>query len=213
MDKKAVFETLIEEATSTKERLFYSAVYLFSIKGYANVGIRALCSSLNMQQSAFYNHYSSKEELFEAILARFAELSSQVVFTEQEIDDVVCSGDVALFFIENMKKFSASTGSPLYHTLLQIVLMESYTNPIAHEIARHNLYYLRKGYTEQVLSRMMEAGDIKPCNVEVVAAEYYYALIGFFDEYLLNEVWGESTDVIDKRIEEHIRFFVELLKK
>lgn len=213
MNKNDVFKRLIEEETSTKQRLFYSGVHLFSTKGYSNVGIRELCRSVNVKESAFYNHYSSKEELFQKILAYFDETSNQVVFTEEEIEAVVRSCDIRFFFEENMKKFISFTGNPLYHTILQIVLMESYINPRAYQIAQHNLYHLRKGYTEQILTRMMGNGCIKKCNAEVVTAEYYYALKGLLDEYLLLETWDKNTQVIRQKIAEHIDFFANLLQK
>ncbi|MEQ8154512.1 MAG: TetR/AcrR family transcriptional regulator [Clostridiaceae bacterium] len=213
MNKQEVFQKLINEESSTKQRLFYSAVYLFSAKGYSNVGIRELCRSVNIKESAFYNHYGSKQELFNSILEYFTETSGKVVFDEDEIERIVQSGDIRHFFIENMKKFSSITGNPLYHTILQVVFMECYTNNKAYKLAKNNLYYLRKEYTEKVLTRMIKNGSIKDCNVEQITVEYYYGLKGLLDEFLLHEVWNESTEEIRERIVKHIDFFVELLKK
>lgn len=213
MDKKDIFGNLIAEETSTKLRLLYSAIYLFSTKGYANVGIRELCSSVNIKGSAFYNHYSSKEELFRRILRYFVEISNKVIFTDEEIDRIVETGDIKYFFEENMKKFTHSTNNPLYQTILQIILMESYTNEEAYHIGKKNLYYLRKDYTEKVLKKMMDNGYIKTCDVEIITAEYYYALKGILDEYLLMEVWNQDTSKVMKKIDNHIHFFSELLKK
>lgn len=213
MKKEDVFQKMIQEAASTKQRLFYSAVYLFSTKGYAHVGIRELCSSVNIKESAFYNHYKSKEELFIKILDYFSEISNKVVFTDEEIEAIAKSGDIRYFFEVNMRRFSYNTDNSLYHTILQIVFMESYTNAQARDIAKHNLYHLRRGYTEKILKRMMDDGYIKECDVEVLTAEYYYALKGLLDDYLLHEVWDEDTKEIMKRIERHIDFFVKMLKK
>lgn len=213
MNKQEVFQKLINEETSTKQRIFFSAVYLFSTKGYSNVGIRELCRSVNVKESAFYNHYGSKEELFHNILEYFSKTSVQVVFDEDEIEKAVNSGDVKKFFIDNMKKFSSITDNPLYHTILQIVLMESFINDKAYKLSKNNLYYLRKEYTEKVLTGMIEKGFIRKCNVEVVTAEYYYGLKGLLDEFLLCEVWNESTEKIRVKIGMHIDFFVNLLKK
>jgi len=213
MRKEAIFQKMIQEEITTKQRLFYSAVYLFSTKGFANVGIRELCRSVNIKESAFYNHYKGKEELFKKILDYFTEISNKVIFTDIEIDDIVKSGDIRLFFEENMKKFSYNTNNPIYYTILQIIFMESYTNTQAHDLAKNNLYHLRRDYTEKVLKKMIANGHIKECDVERVTAEYYYALKGLLDEYLLYEVWNEDTNEIMKRIENHINFFVDILKK
>lgn len=212
MDKKECFTQMIKEAKSTKERLFYSAVYLFSTYGYANVGIRKLCASVKIKESAFYNHYKSKEKLFNTILDYFKTNNSQFIMTAEEIEHIANSQDIAYFFHYNMQKFSSITNNPLYHTILQIVLMESYTNPNAYEIERKNLYYLRKDYTEQILKKMIENGSIKKCDVTLITAEFYYGLKGLLNEYLLVEIWNGDKDTIRKKIENHLDFFINLLR-
>ena len=212
MNKEKIFSRMIDAAESTQERLFLSAVYLFSVKGYNAVGIRELCRSVGVKESSFYNHYPSKEALLDSIFARFAESNERVVMTDAEIEDMAAKGDIGYFFKVNMERFSAVTDI-LYHTILQIVLMESYVNPRAYEAARHNLYYLRRDYTEKVLQKMMERGAIRECDVQLITAEYYYCLKGMLDEFLLREIWDGDLNEIGMRIHRHIGFFTEMLRK
>ena len=211
MSQQAEFQRLIEQAASTKDKLFYAGLRLFAKKGYANVGIRELCRSVNIKESSFYNHYQSKDTLFEAIITFFDATSSRVIMTDDEIEYWIALGDVSAFFMENMRRFSAATSHVLYHTALQIVLTESFLHPAAAAVARKNLYHLRKGYTERVLRGLMEQGAINPCDVETVTAEYYYALKGIWDEYLLLQRWNDDMAAINTRIKAHIRFFVQML--
>jgi hypothetical protein len=111
-----------------------------------------------------------------------------------------------------MRKFASAAGSQLYHTILQIIMMESFIRPEAREIALQNLYELRREYTEKVLTDMMDRGTIRRCDVGVVVAEYYYALKGLLDEYMLLETWGKPLDLIDEKIAQHIGFFTRFLK-
>jgi AcrR family transcriptional regulator len=212
MNKQDYFEALITSEPSTKQKIFFSAIFLFSQKGYANVGIRELCRSVNVKESAFYNHYDSKEDLFKKILSYFSEQSAQFVYTEDEIQAIVMTGDVRLFFEQNMQKFANAAGSQLYHTILQIVTMESFVRPEAREIALTNLYSMRREYTEKVLKGMMDKGCIRKCNIGLIVAEYYYALKGLLDEFLLIETWDGSVDLINEKIIQHINFFTQLLK-
>jgi len=213
MDKKQVFQQIIKKAVNTKEKLFYSSVYLFSTKGYANVGIREISRSVGIKPSSFYNHYPSKEALFKEILESFRQMMKKVVFSDEEIERIADEGDIGVFFIQNMERFSSVTGNPLFQTLLQIIQMESFTNHVAFELAAQNLYYLRKDYTEKVLKKMIEKGHIKPCNPAIITSEYYYTLKGLLDEYLLCEVWDKDTSDIMLKIKQHIQFFTSLLKQ
>lgn len=213
MNKKEYFEKLIENGKDTKPKIVYSAVYLFSVKGFDNVGIRELCNSVNIKPSTFYSHFKSKEELFSHILGYYGELKEKMMFSREEVEDIVKKGDVKNFFRKNMEKFAGITGNPFFHTILQIVFMESYIKPQAFEFARENLYYLRKDYTEEILEKLIESGAVRKCDVKVITMEYYYSLKGILDEYLLKEVWNSETGYLDERIKKHIDFFVQLLRK
>ncbi|MBN1777642.1 MAG: TetR/AcrR family transcriptional regulator [Clostridiales bacterium] len=211
MGREAEFDRLIEQAASTRDKLFYAGLRLFADKGYANVGIRELCGSVNIKESSFYNHYRSKDSLFEAIIAFFDATTGQAIMTDDEIEHWISLGDVKAFLIGNMNRFTAATSNLLFFTALQIVLTESYVNKAAAAVAKRNVYHLRKDYTERILRGLMEQGAIRQCDTETVTAEYYYALKGMLDEYLLLELWNEDMTEINERIRKHIAFFARLL--
>ena len=213
MNKEKIFSRMIDAAESTQERLFLSAVYLFSVKGYNAVGIRELCRSVGVKESSFYNHYPSKEALLDSIFARFAEGSQKIVMSDKEIEEMAAGG-IRAFLEANMAKLLAVTGdNVVYHTIMQIVLMESYINPKAYELAKKNLYFIRREYTERVLERMVALGGVKPCDVAQVTAEYYYALKGLLNDFLLREAWGGELEEIGMWIQGHNGFFIDMLKR
>ncbi len=212
MDRSEEFDRYIMKAASTRDKLLYAGLRLFAEKGYANVGIRELCGSVHIKESSFYNHYKSKDSLFSAIVAFFDATTSQAMMTDDEIEHWISLGDVEAFLTGNMHRFTAATSNTLFFTALQIVLTESFYNPKAAAAAKKNIYYLRKGYTERILRGLMQQGAIRPCDVETVTAEYYYALKGILDEYLLLHLWDDDMTAINARIHAHIRFFVQMLK-
>ena len=138
---------------------------------------------------------------------------NKMTFSDEEIDEMAARGDIRYFLEENMRKFSQITDNTLFYTILQIILMESYTNEQAYALGKNNLYYWRRGYTEKVLAKMIENGSIKEFDVKMITAEYYYALKGLLDEYLLHEVWNEDKSAIMDKISQHVDFFVNILKK
>ena len=166
---------------------------------------------VGIKESSFYNHYTGKETLLEAIIRYFNEAGNPVVMTDVEIHALIEQGDVRSFFVESMKRFNAITSNVLYHTAQQIVLNEGFFHPMAAEMAGKNLYHLHKAYTEQVLAGLMERGAIRPCNVQAVTAEYYYALKGMLDELLLLQLWDRDLTAIRARISAHIDFFSRML--
>ena len=214
MSKEEIFHRMITIAPSMKEKIFYSAVLLFSSKGYQRVGIRELCHSVNIKESSFYNHYASKESLLQDIFSRFTQGSEKTLETNGEVEAIIESGDVEKYLEWNIMKFRSSTGDPLAYTIQQILMMESFTNPEAHEITRRAMYLARRGLLEDGLKRMQEKGFIKEeCDIGQVVSEYYLGLKGLTDEYLFAELWKEDLEEIYRRIGAHVRFFANILKK
>lgn len=213
MDQREFFDTVIKQEPLTKQRLFLGAVFLFSSKGFSNVGIREICRMINIKESSFYNHYDSKDALLQSIFDRFTVINKQAVFTQAEIDAIAEQGDAEIFFQENMRKFSSLTSDPIYYAMLRIVHMECYTDPRAYAISKRHIYEIRKDCTETVLSRLIEKGAIKKVDVSLFTAEYYYTLKALLDEYLLAVVWEEDKSAIMEKIGSHIKFFADILTK
>ena len=209
MTKQEKFDQMIQLAASTKERMFLSAIYLFSAKGFANVGIRELCRSVNVKESAFYNHFISKDDLLAAIFQRFVEISTREAFSEKELQSIIDTGNIDTYLRENMKNFTACIKDPLYFTILQIITMESYTNPKAYDMVKDNYYVLQ---TEMALNRMMDRGFLKKLDARSVSFSFYYCLKGLMHDIMLKDVWDEDTKELLDMIEQHVQLFLNLLR-
>lgn len=207
------FTQMITEATSTREKIWISAVWLFSSQGADRVGIRELCRSVNIKESSFYNHFASKNQLLEEIFSRYLECANQTILTVEEVDEIVDREGVDGFFGAMMEKFLSVTANPLFQTMRRIVLMESFINPTAAEIAGKNMYSFRKESMERGLRRMMQKGLIKDIDVDAVIIAYCYAASELLDEYLLLDNWNQDAGEIQHRLVNHVRFFTNLLKK
>ena len=51
-----------------KEDIIYEAMKLFSLKGYMNTGVSEIIEAVGSSKGGFYNHFTSKEELFHEAL-------------------------------------------------------------------------------------------------------------------------------------------------
>lgn len=209
MTKQENFNQMIQSAASTKERMFLSAIYLFSAKGFANVGIRELCRSVNVKESAFYNHFASKDDLLIAIFQRFVEISTREVFTDEELQTIINTGNIDAYLKKSMKEFTVCIDNPLYFTILQIIIMESYTNPKAYDMVKNNSYVL---HTETVLNMMMARGFLKKLDARTVSSSFYYCLKGLMHDIMLKDIWNEDTQELLDMIQKHVQFFLNLLK-
>ncbi|HYC21743.1 MAG TPA: TetR/AcrR family transcriptional regulator [Candidatus Bathyarchaeia archaeon] len=58
------------EAQSTSERILDAAEALFAERGFAGTSVRDIAGRVGLNQASIYNHFSSKQALYEAVLDR-----------------------------------------------------------------------------------------------------------------------------------------------
>lgn len=57
-----------DHKTQSRERILDAAAHLFTTRGFDQVGINEVMKSAGMTRGAFYNHFSSKAELYSAAI-------------------------------------------------------------------------------------------------------------------------------------------------
>ena len=57
-------------ANETKEKMLDAALEIFSRNGYAGTNLKEIAGAVGVVKSAFYRHYESKEEVWNAVIDR-----------------------------------------------------------------------------------------------------------------------------------------------
>jgi len=84
-----------------KEEIIHESMKLFSLKGYINTGINEIIESVNSSKGGFYNHFSSKEELFHEVLTEAQKIwRVRILYGLDEIENPVKK---IIKFLENYK--------------------------------------------------------------------------------------------------------------
>ena len=68
----------------TKEKILFEALELFSNNGFEAVSMRDIGAKVGIRESSIYKHYSSKQDILDAIVKRAME----------EIDNILVELDV-----------------------------------------------------------------------------------------------------------------------
>lgn len=68
-DRSVSFETrLRDKVMNLKEKITHESLKLFSLKGFLGTSIHDILEAANTSKGGFYNHFSSKEDLFFQVL-------------------------------------------------------------------------------------------------------------------------------------------------
>ena len=70
----------------TKQKIFATAIDLFSQHGYNGVSIRDLTRAVGIKESSLYNHFKSKDEIILSIYDYFREQVLSREFSDADVD-------------------------------------------------------------------------------------------------------------------------------
>ena len=155
---------------STKERILYAALYLFSEKGYDGVGVDLIAENAGIKGPSLYRHYKGKEDIFNSMIdlvtSHYEEgfgLKNQPEELPKSMDDL----------IENaMEKIKFTMSDDVVRKTRRILAMEQFRSKRMAELAsRYHLENLQEIYTG-IFAGLMEKGILKKDEPEYLALEF-----------------------------------------
>lgn len=72
---------------TTKERIRYEALNLFSEKGFDTVSVRDIASAVGIKESSLYNHYKNKQDIFDNILREYSDRGNEFFYKIRMLDN------------------------------------------------------------------------------------------------------------------------------
>jgi AcrR family transcriptional regulator len=195
---------------STKEKIFETALELFSKNGFNGTSIRMITRETGITVASFYNHFKSKDELLQEIYNYYRKLyieSDDIIPDYEGLLDKL--GPIGLFkyltqsFVESMKNDKMAK-------LSRIIVMEQYTNKTACEIVFKDQQKLLSSI-EEIFELMVRKGLIKVKNARMTGRLIGYVYLGFSSDSINRNVIGKEG--IDKIVERQIDLIVQFFKE
>jgi AcrR family transcriptional regulator len=167
---------------TTKQKLFETAVELFSIRGFHGVSIRDISSAVGIKESSFYNHYKSKDELIKAIFEYYKTEFTQIMPPEERLEAILSSIPPDEFLRQGNARFMQRMSVPLIEKIWRILFSEQYRDARARDLVLQDMIQLPLAYTELVFTKMMDMGLIRRFDPIILAAEYQYSVSFIFHD-------------------------------
>ncbi len=181
---------------NTRERIINVAKERFHARGYADVGIKEICDSANIQKGSFYHFFPSKEDLALIVIDEFAEDWASGFVAEafdpmlppmERIDYLI---DAAYFWQKAVKEKNGKIPGCLFGNL---ALEMSTTNDVLR--AKLNAVFSKaKARFKNTLDEAVSQKQIKPLNTALTAE----AMLAFLEGMILLAKSENCPEVIYK---------------
>jgi AcrR family transcriptional regulator len=193
---------------TTKERIAREALYLFSAKGYAATSVRDIAAAVGIKDSSLYNHYKSKQEIFDNVIEKYSQSGAEKYFSFYKKDEITAESfemfcNPELISIMGRQLFTSVVADDESSKLRQLLVTEMYHNEHAKKAYAE---YLKEPltWTTMLFERMMSARILVQTDAQVLAYEFMTPIYTLQTEY---ECGGITLDEALDFLNRHVTLF------
>jgi AcrR family transcriptional regulator len=192
----------------TKNNIVDVAIHLFSHHGYRGVSIRDITREVGIKESSLYKHFQSKEEILRTIFVNFSREVVKILPPQEHLDDIVSSMNPQAFLEQGLRNYQLHIENLTMRRIWRIIYLEMFCNAMARDIYYNQIINKIIDCLDLVFAKMIEAGKLKRLDPRLLAIEYQYPVFTMMMEYNLLMFEDKPIEVVERRLKEHIVFFV-----
>lgn len=191
--------------SNTREKLLNTSLKLFSKLGYSGTSIRRIAKETGIRESAIYNHFDSKKDIFINAQKLFLKnFNDSTIFTDELLNQLNDPFRFLTEVITELVKKWETNESKLSLKLLLLSQDELEDIPV---ISIKERLDESKAVWKMIFGELVKAGYIKEINLEQLVNEFYNPLFTLRIQYLNLD----SSDFL-KEAKSHLSFFWEAVK-
>ena len=198
----------MEEMKNTKNQILEVALKLFAENSFHGASIRDIAKQIGKRESSIYNHFKSKDEIFEQIILKFSSRNfGPIILTDKLIENISKPQKFFTMLGENLISFWNSDEERMFIKIL--LSMKNIKNP-EKQYTLDNYITDFKRLSEFIFKEMISHKFIKKFDLQILSQEFISPLVLFQIELLNSSKSEKDEDVLLKR---HVDFFWEAIKK
>lgn len=194
---------------NTKQQILFTALDSFSQYGYAGASIRQIARAVGVRESAIYNHYKSKEEIFLAILTEFKKRTiSDKILNDELLEDITSPEK----FLKNFaRRLIDHWNTPEERKFIRLLLMEQFTRIGNKELSTTDYLAELRKICKLIFTEMAKTNIIKKFEPEVLVDQFTAPLFLLRTEHLSSDNQKNLTFVYELA-NKHVEFFWNAIK-
>lgn len=200
--------------TQTKDKIFDTALDLFSKKGYDSVSVRTIASEVGIKESSIYNHYSNKKDILMSILNYFEEYFKGNPLDDESIRKLL-EENPEEFYHQGSEMFKQQIFEEKILKIMKLIFVQMY------QIDEVKEFFLREilgGSTdfwsdvfEILIQKNVIGGD---CNPNKLAEMYFgFSMFKLWEIFLKYDDFPKAEiEIMFDEVEEYHKFLLDSVR-
>ena len=197
--------TKSNQNSGTKEKILKESTLLFCELGYKGASVRKIAAKVGIRESALYNHFKNKEEIFLSVAKGI--FVSPFSISNEEIKELASRGKPFLQkFAMQYKMLTFDKKSENMFRLLMIELLQNkeLREQFMSEFHNKSIKVLSEGFFIMMQNDLIRSSDPMMISYEFLSTLFYIRL-----QVTLMRFDSLSTNSLSTQFEKHVDFFWE----
>ncbi|MDA7816754.1 TetR/AcrR family transcriptional regulator [Sulfurimonas sp.] len=194
--------------SNTKEKILKVSSTLFSEYGYKGTSVRKIASEVGIKQSALYNHFINKEEIFLSVAKEI--FTSPFSTDDEDIKESALKGKS--FLQKFAMQYKLLTFDKNNENMFRLLMIELFANKELREQFMDEFHTQNIKVLSEAFFIMMQNNLIRSSDPMMVAYEFLSTLFYIRLQITLMRFDNGSTNSMSTQFEKHVEFFWESIR-
>ncbi len=191
-----------------KDKIKREALYLFAENGFDKTGIRDIAQKVGIRESAIYNHYKSKTEIFNALLEDAKNRLTATRYIDDEMLEKLANPQEFLEILtERIIRAWSDAEDKAYTKLL---IQSKFNSSVKSDFKFDELFSSLRKLVEIIFAQLKTYGFVKDLPVKFLVESYISPLIVIKLKFLINDFFDYEHVLTEAR--ENTKFFWEQIR-
>lgn len=200
--------------TQTKDKIFDTALDLFSKKGYDSVSVRTIASEVGIKESSIYNHYSSKKDILMSILNYFEEYFKGNPLDDESIRKLL-EENPEEFYHQGSEMFKQQIFEEKILKIMKLIFVQMYQIDEVKEFFLREMLGGSTDFWSDVFEILIQKNVIgSDCNPNKLAEMYFgFSMFKLWEIFLKYDDFPKAEiEIMFDEVEEYHKFLLDSVR-
>lgn len=200
--------------TQTKDKIFDTALDLFSKKGYDSVSVRTIALEVGIKESSIYNHYSSKKDILMSILNYFEEYFKGNPLDDESIRKLL-EENPEEFYHQGSEMFKQQIFEEKILKIMKLIFVQMYQIDEVKEFFLREILGGSTDFWSDVFEILIQKNVIgSDCNPNKLAEMYFgFSMFKLWEIFLKYDDFPKAEiEIMFDEVEEYHKFLLDSVR-
>lgn len=200
--------------TQTKDKIFDTALDLFSKKGYDSLSVRTIASEVGIKESSIYNHYSSKKDILMSILNYFEEYFKGNPLDDENIRKLL-EENPEEFYHQGSEMFKQQIFEEKILKIMKLIFVQMYQIDEVKEFFLREILGGSTDFWSDVFEILIQKNVIgSDCNPNKLAEMYFgFSMFKLWEIFLKYDDFPKAEiEIMFDEVEEYHKFLLDSVR-